>query len=192
LTKKTYSKNVGREMVEKAGVDVDLLIDKLKKAAAAEITTYYYYTLLRMHCSGLEGEAVKEITEDARLEDRLHFETIAPRIYELGGKLYRDLKELHDDAACSAAYLPEDPRDIKAVLKVLLDAERCAVKVYTDICKMTFGKDPRTYDLSLAILHEEIEHEAWFQELLEGRPSGHFRRKAPGEGPYTAKFRHIE
>jgi len=89
-----HSKNVGREMVEKAGVNVDVLIDKLKKAAAAEFTTYYYYTLLRMHCTGLEGETVKEIAEDARLEDRLHFETLAPRIYELGGELYRDLREL--------------------------------------------------------------------------------------------------
>ena len=192
LAKKEYSKNVGREMIEKAGVDVDLLIDKLKKAAAAEFTTYYYYTLLRMHCTGLEGETVKEIAEDARLEDRLHFEAIAPRIYELGGELHRDLKELHDDAACAAAYLPKDPSDTKQVLKVLLEAERCAVRVYTEICKMTSGKDPRTYDLSLAILHEEIEHEAWFQELLEGRPSGHFRRRSPGEGPYTQKFRHIE
>ena len=55
---------------------------------------------------------------------------------------------------------------------VLLDAERCAVRIYSNICNMTFGKDNRTYDLSLAILHEEKEHEAWFQELLEGRPSG--------------------
>jgi hypothetical protein len=31
-----------------------------------------------------------------------------------------------------------------------------------DICNVTFGKDHRTYDLALAILHEEIEHEAWF------------------------------
>lgn len=189
--KKNYSKNVGREMVEKAGVKVDLLIDKLKKAAAAEFTTYYYYTILRMHCTGLEGETVKEIAEDARLEDRLHFETLVPRIYELGGELYRDLRELHDDAACSAAYLPKDP-NVKDILKVLLEAERCAVRVYTEICNMTQGKDPRTYDISLAILHEEVEHEAWFQELLEGRPSGHFRRRMPGEGPYTQRFRHIE
>jgi ferritin-like protein len=155
-SRKEFSKNVGREMVEKAGVNVNQLIDKLKKAAAAELTTYYYYTLLRMHRSGLEGETVKEIAEDARFEDRLHFETIAPRIYELGGELYRDMKELHDDAACSAAYLPKDPSDLKAVLKVLLEAERCAVRVYTEICNMTLGKDHRTYDLSLAILHEEI------------------------------------
>jgi hypothetical protein len=31
---------------------------------------------------------------------------------------------------------------------------------------MTFGKDHRTYDLALAILHEEIEHEAWFSEFI--------------------------
>ncbi|ALV63695.1 hypothetical protein ADU37_CDS19960 [Thermococcus sp. 2319x1] len=52
----------------------------------------------------------------------------------------------------------------------------------------TLGKDPRTYDLALAILHEEIEHEAWFEELLTGKPSGHFRRSRPGESPYVSKF----
>lgn len=183
---------VNRELIEKAGIDIKVLIDKLKKAAAAEFTTYYYYTLLRMHCSGPEGEGIKEIVEDARLEDRLHFEALVPRIYELGGDLYRDLKELHDDAACPAAYLPTDPKDIKAILKVLVEAERCAVRVYTDICNYTLGKDPRSYDLSLAILHEEVEHESWFEELLGEGPSGHFRRRYPGEGPYTKKFRHVE
>ena len=178
--------------MEKAGVNVGALIDKLKKAAAAEFTTYYYYTLLRMNCSGLEGEGIKEIVEDARLEDRLHFETLAPCIYQLGGEVYRDLKELHDDAACAAAYLLSDPSDVGEIPKVLLEAERCAVRVYTEICNMTYGKDHRTYDISLAILHEEVEHEAWFQELLEGRPSGHFRRRVSGEGPYTQRFRHIE
>jgi len=74
------------------------------------------------------------------------------------------------------------------ILKVLLDAERCAVVVYHDICDYTFGKDHRTYDLSLAILHEEVEHEAWFEELLGEGPSDHFRRRAPGKGPYTRKF----
>jgi ferritin-like protein len=41
------------------------------------------------------------------------------------------------------------------------------------------------------ILNEEVEHEAWFIELLSMerdnavRPSGHFRRGAPGEAPYS-------
>jgi ferritin-like protein len=117
---------VDTELVKKAGIDVKVLIEKLKKAAAAEFTTYYYYTLLRANLIGPEGEAIKESAEDARLEDRLHFETIVPRIYELGGELYHDLRELHDDAACDAAYLPPKATDPKAILKVLVEAVRCA------------------------------------------------------------------
>jgi ferritin-like protein len=77
---------------------------------------------------------------------------------------------------------------MKQMLGVLVEAERCAVRTYTEICNMTFGKDHRTYDLALAILHEEVEHEAWFSEYLEVGPSGHFRRGAPGTSPYVRRF----
>ncbi|WP_297510400.1 DNA protection during starvation protein [Thermococcus sp.] len=176
-----------RRLVERAGIDVEKLLEMLLKAAAAEFTTYYYYTILRNHAAGMEGEAIKEIVEDARIEDRNHFEALVPRIYELGGELPRDIRDFADMAWCRDAYLPEEPT-IENILKVLLEAERCAVGVYTEICNYTMGKDPRTYDLSLAILHEEIEHEAWFEELLTGKPSGHFRRNKPGESPYVSKF----
>ncbi len=178
-------KNV--EIIEKAGVDVNKLIDMLIKAAAAEFVTYYYYTILRAHATGLEGETIKEIIEDARLEDRSHFEAIVPRIYELGGELPNDLVGFARKASCREPKLPDNPT-IKNILEVLLEAERCAVGIYSAICNYTMGKDPRTYDLSLAILHEEVEHEAWFEELLTGKPSGHFRRRRPGESPYTSKF----
>ncbi len=175
------------ELLEKKGVDVKKLVDLLIKAASAEFTTYYYYTILRMNAAGLEGEAIKEIIEDARIEDRNHFEALVVRIYELGGELPNDIVEFARIAACPDAKLPENPT-IENMLKVLLEAERCAVGVYTEILDYISGKDYRTADLALAILHEEIEHEAWFEELLTGKPSGHFRRRAPGESPYTAKF----
>jgi len=178
---------VAREMVEKAGVDVDELVELLVKNAAAELTTFYYYTILRCNLIGLDGEGVKEIAEAARIEDRNHFEALVPRIYELGGKLPDDTKEFHDISACPPARLPEDITDVKEILKVLVEAERCAVRGYTHICNMTAGKDHRTYDLSLAILHEEVEHEAWFSEFLGEGPSGHFMRR--GEtSPFVSKF----
>lgn len=164
------SKVLGVETLEKSGLDVKKLIDKLVRATAAEFTTYYYYTILRMHPTGLEGEELKEIAEDARLEDRQHFETMVQRIYELGGSLPRDIRQLADLSACADAYLPENWRDPKAILKVLLEAEQCAIRTWKEICDMTYGKDPRTYDLAQRILQEEIEHEAWFLELLYGRP----------------------
>ncbi len=176
-----------KRLIQRAGIDVEELVKMLVKAAAAEFTTYYYYTLLRMNCTGIEGESIKEIVEDARLEDRNHFEALVPRIYELGGQLPNDVGEFTALAACRDAKLPDNPTT-EEILKVLLEAERCAVGIYTEICNYTHGKDPRTYDLSLAILHEEIEHEAWFEELLYNKPSGHFRRGVLGQSPYVSKF----
>jgi len=178
---------VTREMVEKSGVDVNHLIDLLVKNAAAELTTFYYYTVLRLNLIDLPGEGVKEIAEIARIEDRNHFEALVPRIYELGGKLPESMVDFHNLSACPPAKLPKDPRDIKAMLTVLVEAERCAVRGYTHICNLTAGKDHRTYDLTLAILNEEIEHESWFSEFLGEGPSGHFMRR--GEtSPFVSKF----
>jgi ferritin-like protein len=174
--------------VEQAGVDVDALVDKLIRAAGAEFTTFYYYTILRANAAAFEEAGLQEIIEDARIEDRNHFEALTPRIYELGGALPRDIRGFADVAGCPDAYLPENPRDRNAMLKVLVEAERCAIRTYTEICHMTFGKDHRTYELALAILHEEVEHEAWFSEYLGEGPSGHSRRRAPGESPYVRRF----
>ena len=178
---------VAREMVENAGIDVEMLLELLIANAAAELTTFYYYTILRCNLIGLEGEGIKEIAETARIEDRNHFEALVPRIYELGGKLPNDMKVFHDISACPPASLPEDPTDVKAILNVLVEAERCAVRGYTEICNLTAGKDHRTYELALAILHEEVEHESWFSEFLGEGPSGHFLRR--GEtSPFVSKF----
>ncbi len=195
------TQRVGVEAIEARGVDVQQLVDKLIDAAGAEFTTYYYYTILRMYLAGHED--YKEICEDARLEDRAHFELITPRIYELGGSIPYDIREFANRAGCPDAYLPgtDDGKTAPSadgggptaasILEVLLEAERCAIRTWSEVCDLTFGKDPRTYDMAARILNEEVEHEAWFIELLSKerdgviRPSGHFRRGTPGEAPYS-------
>jgi ferritin-like protein len=124
--------------------------------------------ILRVNLIGLEGEGIKEIAEAARIEDRNHFEALVPRIYELGGKLPGSMKDFHDVSACPPAGLPKDPTKTVDMLKVLVEAERCAVRGYTHI-------------------NEEIEHESWFSEFLGEGPSGHFMRR--GEtSPFVGKF----
>lgn len=204
------TQRVGVEAIETRGVNVGDLVEKLIDAAGAEFTTYYYYTILRMNLAGKED--YKEICEDARLEDRSHFELITPRIYELGGQLPADIRTFADRAGCPDAYLPgysgvtqegvETVEEIKEqsvnaadILEVLLEAERCAIRTWSEVCDLTEGKDPRTYDLAARILNEEVEHEAWFIELLSmerdgvSRPSGHFRRGEPGDAPYSKNTR---
>ena len=112
---RSVPKIVALEVLEKNGVNVQRLIELIRKGVGAEFTTYYYYTILRMHCTGLEGEGIKEIVEDARIEDRNHFEAMTPRLYELGGSLPRDIREFADQAGCPDAYLPDNWQDINSI-----------------------------------------------------------------------------
>ncbi len=57
-----------------------------------------------------------------------------PRIYELGGKLPRSMIDFHNVSACLPAFVPADPTNIKDMLQILVDAERCAVRGYSEIC----------------------------------------------------------
>jgi ferritin-like protein len=49
-----------------AGVEVDKLVDMLVRNTAPELATCYFHTILRVNLIGLQGEGLKEITEDAR------------------------------------------------------------------------------------------------------------------------------
>lgn len=178
---------VGVSVLKQNGVDVDELIKLLIYNASVEFTAYYYFTNLRMHCTGVDGEGVKGVIEDARLEDLSHFESCLSRIYELGGSLPNDATEFIKMSGCEFLQLPPNKTDLRAIMEKCLKAEQGAIVNWNKICQMTHGKDPATYDVAKDILREEIEHEAWFLELLYGRPSAHMRRKFPGERPHTAK-----
>ncbi|TLX66640.1 MAG: DNA protection protein DPS [Thaumarchaeota archaeon] len=176
---------IGVKVLEQNGIDVKEIIKQLVYNASVEFTAYYYFTNLRMHCTGMEGEGIKGVVEDARLEDLSHFESCLSRIYELGGSLPNDAQDFIKMSGCEFLQLPQKKTGIKAILEKCLKAEQGAIMNWYKMCKMTFNKDFATYDIAKDILREEIEHEAWFLELLYGRPSGHMRRKFPGERPHT-------
>ncbi len=178
---------VGVNILKQNGVNVDELVKQLIINASVEFAAYYYFTNLRMHCTGVEGEGVKGVVEDARLEDLSHFESILSRIYELGGSLPNDAQEFIRMSGCEFLQLPPNKTDLTEIMKKCLKAEQGAIVNWNKVCNMTYGKDPATYDVAKDILREEIEHEAWFLELLYGRPSAHMRRKYPGERPHTHK-----
>ncbi|MEX0855660.1 MAG: DNA protection during starvation protein [Nitrosopumilaceae archaeon] len=176
---------VGVEILKKNGVDVEELIKQLIINSSVEFTAYYYFTLLRANCTGMEGEGIKGVIEDARLEDLSHFESCIERIYQLGGQLPKDAIDYIKMSGCEFLQLPDNPTNLKAILEKCLKAEQGAIINWDKVCKMTHGKDPMTYEIAQHILAEEIEHESWFLELLYGRPSGHMRRKYSGERPHT-------
>ena len=159
---------VGVEILKQNGLDVDALIKELIGNAAVEFAAYYYFTNLRSFCTGMEGEGIKGVIEDARLEDLSHFESCIDRIYQLGGEFPKDLHKFIDMA--NAEFLQSDKNTtLPEILEKCLKAEQGAIVNWNKICKMTHGKDPMTYDIASDILAEEIEHESWFLELIHGR-----------------------
>jgi ferritin-like protein len=178
---------VGLSVLKQNGANIDEIVKGLISNASVEFTAYYYFTNLRAHCTGVEGEGIKGVIEDARLEDLSHFESCIQRIFELGGSLPNDAMEFVRMSGCEFLQLPTPSTNIQEILKKCLVAEQGAIVNWNKMCNLTMGKDPATYDIAKDILKEEIEHESWFLELIYGRPSGHMRRKFAGERPHTRK-----
>ena len=177
---------VARELVEWSGMDVQRLVDLLVERALDEMSNYYYFTLLRTHLEvGVEGEALRRAVDDAREEDRNHFEALVPRIYELGGRLPATLCGKMEGLG-ALRNLPAEA-DVSQILAVLLKAAEESVWAYTELCSATSGKDNRTYNMILAILHEEIAHQVRLLEFL-GRGASEGVMRTRNISPFVAPY----
>ena len=138
------AKTVAVELVEKAGINVETLLNLLISNASAELTTFYYYTILRVNLIGLEGEGLKQIAEDARIEDRNHFEALVPRIYELGDKLPQDMVEFHNISACPPARLPADqPPQVARIHVIRAECAVCQQRLVHELSEFAPVPDAR-------------------------------------------------
>lgn len=180
------AKCVARDLVEWSGVDAERLVNLLVERALSEMGNYYYYSLLRMHLVNVEGDALRRVIDDAREEDRNHFEALVPRIYELGGRLPASFTG-ESGGLADLRNLPAEA-DIPQILPVLLKSAEESVRAYTHICGITSGKDNRTYNLALAILHEEIAHQVWFLEFLGRKIADHRSDYGRSISPFVTQF----
>jgi len=157
-----------REVVEKAGVNVDELITMLKKAFADEWIAYYYYNILAYLAKGPASPEIADRIEKIAKEELEHQKELAERIIQLEGEPPKKFEELVKIANCPYVKLPSDFGDPKAVAKSIVDAEGCAIETYRKILDwlMNVGKDPMTFHVIRHILQEEEEHEDEFQTIM--------------------------
>ncbi len=156
----------GSEIVE---VDIEKLLEMLKKAYADEWIAYYSYKWAADMAEGLKSPIVAELADKIADDEEEHADELAERIIELGGEVPRHFEKLYDLANCKKVNYPESIRDLEGMLKALVEAEGCAIEVYNKIVKWLgpcYNKDIRTFHLVEHILSEEIQHEEAFQNLL--------------------------
>jgi bacterioferritin len=152
----------GREIV---GVEVERLVETLRKAFADEWLAYYQYWLGAKVAKGPMKEAViAELIQHAADELR-HSDMLSLRIIQLGGTPPLSPQEWYKLTNCGYD-APADPY-VRVLLEQNIHGEQCAIGAYKQLMEMTQDADPVTYNMALSILTDEIEHEEDLQALLE-------------------------
>lgn len=160
-----------RELVEKAGLDVEEVLHQLNKAYCDEWLAYYQYWVGAKVIVGMPRQHLQaELIEHAN-EELDHAHRLAERIIQLGGTPEIDPKRWYELSSCG--YLvPKDP-GVDALLDQNLKGERCAIAVYRKLLDFVKGKDMITGHLIRHILEEEIEHEQDLEDIQSD--IAHFR-----------------
>ena len=152
----------GREIV---GMDVDVLLDHLRRAYSDEWLAYYQYWLGAKLVKGPTKDAVAAELLQHATEELLHADMVAMRIIQLGGTPVTTPGDWYKMTNCGYD-APDDPF-VKTLRVQNIKGEQCAIGVYKRLLDMTKDADPVTYNMVLQILQQEVEHEEDLQALLE-------------------------
>lgn len=156
----------GRAIVE---VNVDELINELRQAYLHELLVFYSLWTTAIVAEGFHGEELTEHFKQDALEELGHAEKLATRIIELGGNPVASPKDW-EKVAGTAWVAPRDEwSDAEGMVADQIKAEAQAIDHYNHLAKMTFGKDPVTYELVTDLLQDEVAHEEFLENLLGTR-----------------------
>lgn len=152
----------GREII---GMDVDKLLDLLRRAYSDEWLAYYQYWLGAKLVKGPMKDAVGAELLQHATDELTHADMLAMRIIQLGGTPVTKPEEWYKLTNCGYD-APDDPF-VKTLLAQNIKGEQCAIGVYKRLMDITKDTDPITYNMVLQILQQEVEHEEDLQALLE-------------------------
>jgi bacterioferritin len=156
---------VGTKGIEIVGMDVNVLLELLKKAFSDEWFAYYQYWLGSKVVRGpMKESVIAELMQHAADELR-HADMLTIRIIQLGGTPVTEPRKWYDFTNCGYD-APDDPF-VRTILEQNIKGEQCAISVYKKLLETTVNKDPVTYNMVLQILQDEVAHEEDLQALLE-------------------------
>jgi bacterioferritin len=160
LTDVKVLRDRAREQIEKGPItaaysaDRDRVIEVLNEALATEIVCTLRYRQHYHAATGLNADPVAAEFAKHAAEEQEHADRLAERISQLGG-----VPDLNPDtltARSHAEYVTA--RDLIAMIKENLIAERIAIASYTEIIQWLGDKDITTRRLFEDILSVEEEH----------------------------------
>lgn len=138
------------------------IIGLLNGALATELVCVLRYKRHHFTARGLASPAVAEEFMEHAQEETAHADHIAQRIVQLGGE--PDFNPAHLLENSHADY--DDSRELQAMIRSNLVAERVAIETYRQMVEMIGDKDPTTRRMLVDILRQEEEHADELSDLL--------------------------
>ncbi|SMP04304.1 bacterioferritin [Desulfurobacterium pacificum] len=165
---------MGRKAQELVGEHRERIVELLNKALCDEWLAYYQYWIGSKVVKGpMKASVAAELVQHAGDELR-HADMLVMRIMELGGTPVLTPKKWFELTNCGYD-APENPF-VKELLIQNIKGEQCAIDTYNKIMNFCKDIDPVTYNLTLQIMTDEMEHEEDLQGLLEDLENMKFLR----------------
>ena len=145
------------------------IVRELRVAYGMEIETIQNYIANSVHLDGVRSDVIKKALAADVPTELMHAQQIAQRIKTIGGRVPGSL-----DNRTGQTYLqpPEDPTDVVAVIRGVIEAEEGAIAQYNKIIRMCEGRDYVTQDLMIEILAGEEDHRREFIGFLREYSKG--------------------
>ena len=146
----------GKEIVE---IDVNEVIKDLNSAYADEWLSHFQYFLYAQIIEGIDAETLKKELEQQSMDEMNHAKILANRIIQLGGT---PTTKLTETSTCGFSPPPEDRTDLKRIIELVLEGERCAIEKYNNLAKKYHMKDLVTHEIFEDLLVDEVgDEEDW-------------------------------
>jgi bacterioferritin len=142
----------------------DEIISLLTEAYWMEIETVMNYISASVNLDGVRAEEIKKSLGADVTAEIGHAQQFARRIKTLSGVVPGSFKF---KAGQKTMQPPKDTRDVVAVIKGVIDAERGAIEHYNKLIKACDGVDYVSQDLVITILGDEEEHLREFEGFLK-------------------------
>jgi bacterioferritin len=130
------------------------IVKLLNDSLATELVCVLRYKRHHFTAVGLASPKIAEEFLVHANEESAHADRLAQRIVQLGGE-----PDFSPDSLTERSHAEyDDSKDLKAMIRANLVAERVAIESYSQIIGLIGDKDPSTRRLVEDILHDEQEH----------------------------------
>jgi bacterioferritin len=141
----------------------DDIVRLLNDALATELVCVLRYKRHHFTAHGLSAPHIADEFMVHANQEAGHADRIAERIVQLGGE-----PDFAPDSLSQRSHADYDEsRDLVAMIRANLVAERVAVETYRQMIQLIGDKDPTTRRLLEAVLEDEEEHADELRDMLE-------------------------